>query len=273
MPIDPKKFKKIVTNHFDNLSEEEFLETLHKSSPYLFDGSLEANQDTWQIFDESSKENQDSCQVFEESSKENQDSCQTIEIKTPLNSSSQVKISPSIECHPPQKKYLWVRAIVMTGGILLVGFMGSFLATINTLKPSNAAQVFTSKDKFQCKVDGDDVTLIVKINTTSRPFIKFVDDFTGYSKINRCQKISNNFTRYTEQSAIYVSTGIKNGRSILCASNNKGECIKDDNGGELLSLRPGASSKIYLQLLIELSRNTLLNSSPIFTQSEDLIHL
>jgi hypothetical protein len=45
MPIDPKKFKKIVTNHFDNLSEEEFLKTLHKSSPYLFDGSLEAKHD------------------------------------------------------------------------------------------------------------------------------------------------------------------------------------------------------------------------------------
>jgi hypothetical protein len=45
MPIDPKRFKKIVTNHFDNLSEEEFLETLHKSSPYLFDGSSEENHD------------------------------------------------------------------------------------------------------------------------------------------------------------------------------------------------------------------------------------
>ena len=45
MPIDPKKFKKIVNNHFDNLSEEEFLETLRKSSPYLFDGSSEAKHD------------------------------------------------------------------------------------------------------------------------------------------------------------------------------------------------------------------------------------
>jgi hypothetical protein len=45
MPIDPKKFKKTVTNHFDNLSEEEFLKTLHKSSPYLFDGSSEAKHD------------------------------------------------------------------------------------------------------------------------------------------------------------------------------------------------------------------------------------
>jgi hypothetical protein len=45
MPIDPKKFKKIVTNHFANLSEEEFLKTLHKSSPYIFDGSSEAKHD------------------------------------------------------------------------------------------------------------------------------------------------------------------------------------------------------------------------------------
>jgi uncharacterized protein YutE (UPF0331/DUF86 family) len=45
MPIDPKKFKKIITNHFDDLSEEEFLETLRKSSPYIFDGSLEADHD------------------------------------------------------------------------------------------------------------------------------------------------------------------------------------------------------------------------------------
>jgi hypothetical protein len=45
MPIDPKKFKKVVTNHFDNLSEEEFVKTLHKSSPYLFDGSSEVKHD------------------------------------------------------------------------------------------------------------------------------------------------------------------------------------------------------------------------------------
>ena len=41
MPIDPKKFKKIVTNHFDNLSEEEFLKTLHKSSPHIFETNSE----------------------------------------------------------------------------------------------------------------------------------------------------------------------------------------------------------------------------------------
>lgn len=45
MPIDPRKFEKIITNHFDNLTEEEFLKTLRKSSPYLFDDSLETEQD------------------------------------------------------------------------------------------------------------------------------------------------------------------------------------------------------------------------------------
>ena len=41
MPINPKKFKKIVTNHFENLSEEEFLKTLHKSSHHIFDANSE----------------------------------------------------------------------------------------------------------------------------------------------------------------------------------------------------------------------------------------
>jgi hypothetical protein len=44
MPIDSKQFKKIVTNHFDNLTEEEFLKTLYKSSPRLFDKRLEQEQ-------------------------------------------------------------------------------------------------------------------------------------------------------------------------------------------------------------------------------------
>jgi hypothetical protein len=45
MPIDPKKFKKIVNNHFDNLNEEEFLKTLNKSSPHFPDESLGENRD------------------------------------------------------------------------------------------------------------------------------------------------------------------------------------------------------------------------------------
>ena len=45
MPIDPKKFKKVLNNHFDNLSKEEFLKILHKSSPYLFDGSSGVKHD------------------------------------------------------------------------------------------------------------------------------------------------------------------------------------------------------------------------------------
>ena len=41
MPINPKKFKKIVTNHFENLSKEEFLKTLHKSLHHIFDANSE----------------------------------------------------------------------------------------------------------------------------------------------------------------------------------------------------------------------------------------
>jgi Circadian oscillating protein COP23 len=240
MPIDPKKFKKVVTNHFDNLTEEEFLKTLQKSSPHLFD----------------------------ESSEEKRDTLLTNRIET-LDASSKINILGSIL---NQKQSFLSRAIILTGGLLLVGFIGSFLATINTSQPSNASQVFTSQDKFQCNINGDDVVLLVKIGSVSRPFIRFVDNFTGDSKINRCKTISNNFTKYTKQSGLYVSISIRNGRSILCASNKNGECIKDENGGELLPLSPAIDPKRYLQLLFELNRNNPLNSSPIF-RSQDFVYL
>jgi hypothetical protein len=36
MPMDAKEFKRRVTEHFENVTEEEFLKNLRKSSPYLF---------------------------------------------------------------------------------------------------------------------------------------------------------------------------------------------------------------------------------------------
>jgi hypothetical protein len=41
MPIDPNKFKKIVNNHFKNISEKDFLKNIRKSSPYLFSRTLQ----------------------------------------------------------------------------------------------------------------------------------------------------------------------------------------------------------------------------------------
>jgi hypothetical protein len=36
MPMDPREFQRRVTEHFKNVTEEEFLSNLRKSSPYLF---------------------------------------------------------------------------------------------------------------------------------------------------------------------------------------------------------------------------------------------
>jgi hypothetical protein len=35
MPMNPEKFKQIITEHFKTVTPEEFLENLRKSSPYL----------------------------------------------------------------------------------------------------------------------------------------------------------------------------------------------------------------------------------------------
>ncbi len=45
MPIDPREFKRLVTNHFATVTDEEFLENLRKSSPYLFTEKSEATKD------------------------------------------------------------------------------------------------------------------------------------------------------------------------------------------------------------------------------------
>jgi XisI protein len=45
MPIDPREFKRLVSNHLATVTDEEFLENLRKSSPYLFVDDSEAKKD------------------------------------------------------------------------------------------------------------------------------------------------------------------------------------------------------------------------------------
>jgi len=46
MPIDPKKFKQIVTNHLEKVTEVEFLDNLQKAAPYLFKERTEKLEET-----------------------------------------------------------------------------------------------------------------------------------------------------------------------------------------------------------------------------------
>lgn len=45
MPIDPREFERLVTNHFATVTDEEFLENLRKAAPYLFTDSSEETND------------------------------------------------------------------------------------------------------------------------------------------------------------------------------------------------------------------------------------
>jgi hypothetical protein len=45
MPINPREFERLVTHHFDTVTDEEFLANLRKSSPYLFTDSSEEEND------------------------------------------------------------------------------------------------------------------------------------------------------------------------------------------------------------------------------------
>jgi hypothetical protein len=45
MPMNLRKFEQIVTDHFATVTDEEFLENLRKSSPYLFADESEVTKD------------------------------------------------------------------------------------------------------------------------------------------------------------------------------------------------------------------------------------
>ena len=45
MPINLKEFEQLVNEHFATVTDEEFLDNLRKSSPYLFTESPEKQQD------------------------------------------------------------------------------------------------------------------------------------------------------------------------------------------------------------------------------------
>jgi hypothetical protein len=54
MPMDPNEFQSRVTKHFKNVTEEEFLSNLRKSSPYLFSKESEEQEKDSSISDSES---------------------------------------------------------------------------------------------------------------------------------------------------------------------------------------------------------------------------
>jgi Circadian oscillating protein COP23 len=258
MPIDPKKFKKVINNHFDNLTEEEFLKTLHKSSPYLFDESSEEKRDV---------------QLSEKSDMQSKSGEKADERYNLLSGKKQVLTDDS-------KPILFFRNqyFVKIVGILAVGSMLSVFA-FNTFKTSNVAQAFTSENKFQCNVNEGTIFLVVRINGKNLPLIKFVNtEFKGteYSSVNRCNEVNKRLNKYTSQSKVYITTGIRNGRSILCASQKIGEgCIKDDYGGEILSLGSSdTNAELYLEAFADTTnRDIFRDRSSILVQTQDRVYI
>jgi hypothetical protein len=220
MPIDPKKFKKIVINHFDNLSEEEFLETLHKSSPYLFDGSSEEKRDA-----QLSGNDEIQLATIIENHKSHATPVKYIHKQKPL-----VK----------NKKY-W-NILIIFGGIVAPLFVSLVIEnmSINWNNSLMATPVFTSKQRFQCKIKNESAILSFEVGNLNRSLVEFVDtkENRAYSKMNRCKMVINNINKYIDKTNIAtITTGVVNGRSIICVSEKNGAgCVKDKYNGEIISL-------------------------------------
>jgi Circadian oscillating protein COP23 len=260
MPIDPKKFKKVVTNHFDNLTEEEFLKTLQKSSPHLFDENSVIHRDI-PIPEKSNLQ-----------SKNVKKACKEYNVIFYENQVIKHEANTKLILFGIKKQYSFaLLSIVAVSSILSI-------FALNTFEIPSAAQAFTSENKFYCSKSVNDVLLVVKTGDEFIPFIKFTStEFgTGYSRMDRCNAIKQRLNRYTNQSKSYITTGIRDERSILCVSKKIAEgCIKDEYGGEILSLGSSdTNAELYLKTLLEILRSdNFRDRSSILVQTQDRVYI
>jgi hypothetical protein len=174
------------------------------------------------------------------------------------------------------------------GGFLIKDFFSKNNNNFNNNKvsvfPENTlAPVSSSKNKdtdslneYSCEKNGGDIVLNGKIKDIERPVMGFNTTIWGsnFPKDVRCNIVHTKLKKYN---AHFITTGEKNGYSILCASNGPGTgCIKDVNNGQIVTLgRTGVNSqKALTKLLVSLNPNPgNLEASAGFLQTEARVYI
>jgi Circadian oscillating protein COP23 len=180
----------------------------------------------------------------------------------------------------------WSLSLFLAGfGIatILGSVFTKIIITSYTHKEGSNAMVNIGSEEpisFKCSQFADKVIMIGGIGKTERPILNFnkklIEEYS-LSPINRCQMIASRFKENTENDrSIFITTGIKNGYDIICLSEGVGKgCLKDENGGQLLTLgRSGThSSQKYLESLITSDSKEIEDFSIESTSSHAYIDL
>jgi hypothetical protein len=178
---------------------------------------------------------------------------------------------------------------ILFGFLTLLGLGGAGLAikgsfnnnnfTINSNRSNQTPPQIkhtASTNHYSCERNGPDFVLMGRIEDNERPVMGFNSTIWGkdYPKPVRCQMVKQSLIKYD---AHFITTGEKNGYSILCASKGPGYgCLKDESGGQIVTLgRTGVSSQKYLNtLLVSLNPDPqVLQASPGFIQTGSRVYI
>jgi Circadian oscillating protein COP23 len=178
--------------------------------------------------------------------------------------------------------FIWLLGLASVGGSGFV-ITNSFNNNNFSLFAKNTPPILVSTNKdtapsneYSCDPNGVDVVLNGKINSSERPVMGFNTTIWGkdYTKGMRCGMVKQALVNYN---AHFITTGEKNGYSILCASHGPGKgCIKDANEGQIVTLgRTGINSQRYLNtLLVSLNPDpSKLEASAGFMQTEARVYI
>lgn len=128
---------------------------------------------------------------------------------------------------------------VLAAGAIAIGAIAGF----------NQASHGQSSTRFICGLDSAGVpTTYAQTQRGPVPVVKWVSEHfsdAGYTPERRCQEVSSRFNSLYSQGRLnYLSAGLQNGQSVICALGSVGgECTL------LYTLKPGQDASIVLQRL------------------------
>lgn len=133
--------------------------------------------------------------------------------------------------------------------LVLLGIFG-----LTNLSPVTAQTVSTQTIKFNCVQDGDlPTTVALNVETNqSLPIIRWQSQYfanSGYDNFTRCQQVSARFqTHYDQNKLNYITAGVVNNSTVICATEEKGSCNSDNI---LFTLEPNQDAAATLQQLFD----------------------
>lgn len=146
------------------------------------------------------------------------------------------------------------KSLVALSGVVALSSIGTVFSA-----PSYADSV-----NFYCDTTGSLPTLVARSDAggVKTPIIRFYSEYfadSGYNSYERCYQVANRFqSAYDDGRLEYITAGIVNRQTVVCATYSGGSC---NSSNTLFTLKPGANAADTLQRLFDVRD---LSAGPLF---------